>query len=45
MYSEMPFDKTEILRYMGVSGKSEDMEALLEECLKECGGAFAYRVC
>mgnify|MGYP004510128783 FL=1 len=45
MYSEMPFDRTEMLRYMGVSGKSEDMDALLEECLKECGGAFAYRVC
>lgn len=45
LYPEMPFDKNEILRYMGVSGENEDMTALLDECLKECAGLFAYRVC
>lgn len=46
-YSALPpFDEREILRYAGVRGEADEaIRALLAECLKECEGAFACRVC
>lgn len=44
-YLPPPFDKKEILRYAGSKEADEGVEALLNECLKECENAFSYRVC
>lgn len=41
----LPFDKAEILRYAGMRESNESVESLLEECLQECEGIFARRVC
>lgn len=39
------YDRREMLRYAGVREATSDVEALLEECLKECDGIFSYKVC
>lgn len=39
------FDKKEILRYAGCKEGDAQIEALLDECLQECEGIFASRVC
>lgn len=38
-------NKREILRYMGCREASAEVEALVDACIDECGGAFAARVC
>ena len=44
-YSAPPFDKCEILRYSGTREVTAEIEALMEECLKEADGIFIYKVC
>lgn len=44
-YLSPPFDKKEALRYAGCREADEAVERLLDECLRECDGAFSYRVC
>ncbi len=43
-YSEPNYNKNEILRYAS-SGKTDDVNTLLEQCLKELDGKLSYRVC
>lgn len=46
-YAELPdYDRREILRYAGARGETDErLQALLDECLRVCEGAFCYRVC
>ncbi len=44
-YSAPPFRKSEILRYSGTCKATSEIEALMEECLKEADGIFTYKVC
>ena len=37
--------KKEILRYAGVKGEILEINALIEECIKELGGKLNYKVC
>lgn len=45
IYTPEPFDKKEIMRYAGVRGELPQLERVLNECLEEADGIFAYRVC
>lgn len=38
-------DRREILRYAGVRGEAELVEALLDDCIREMDGRLSYRVC
>lgn len=40
-----PLDRAQILRYAGLRGRDDSVEALLDECLDELLGALDYRVC
>ena len=40
-----PIDRGEVLRYAGMRGHSEEMEALLSQCIAEAEGVFSNRVC
>ena len=44
-YNAPPFNRAEILRYAGCKGTTPEIEALLDECLKECAEVFSYNVC
>lgn len=44
-YSPPPVDKKEVLRYAGAYGTTPEIDALLEDCLKETEGIFSYQVC
>ena len=44
-YTAPPMDRREILRYAGVRGEAADVEALLEECLREAAPILTYRAC
>lgn len=44
-YGAPPIDRREILRYMGVRSSAAEVEALLDECLRESEGIFTYKVC
>lgn len=44
-YEAPPVDRREITRYMGARELSEDLSALLEECLQEAEGRLRYAVC
>lgn len=44
-YPAPPYDKREIFRYASVKSESAEMSAVLEECLAEIEGRFAFRVC
>lgn len=44
-YDAPPWNKREILRYAGVKGEVPELNALLEECLKEVAHKLSYRVC
>ena len=44
-YDAPPVDRREILRYAGVRGDAPEIEALLDECLKEAEGKLTYKVC
>ena len=39
------FNRGEILRYAGVRETTPEIDALLDECLKEIDGIFTYKVC
>ena len=44
-YNEPQINIREILRYMGCKDSSEDIAALINECLGEIQGKLSYRVC
>ena len=44
-YSAPPVDRAEILRYAGVKERSPEIDALLEDCLREYEGKIQYRIC
>ena len=44
-YPAPDFNKKEILRYAGVKGNISEINALLEECIKELDGKLTYKVC
>lgn len=44
-FSEPPFDRAEILRYSGCKSSTPEIDALIDECIAECGGIFSYNVC
>ena len=44
-YGAPPYDRTEILRYAGARTESQELAALLEECLAEAEGRLTYQVC
>lgn len=46
-YAALPdYDRREILRYAGARGETDGvLESLLDDCLSECDGVFAPRVC
>ncbi len=44
-YEPMAFNKQEILRYAGVKGDIPEINELVDECIKECGDSFFYKVC
>ncbi len=44
-YEEPPFDRKEILRYMGCKVSDPRAELLIDECLDEITAGLTYRVC
>ena len=38
-------DKKEVLRYAGVRGSAEELNVLLDECIREANGVLTYKVC
>ena len=44
-YAAPPLDRREILRYAGVRGEAPEIEAILEECIREAENKLAYKVC
>ena len=44
-YPAPPLDRREILRYAGVRGEAPEIEAILEECIREAEDKLAYKVC
>ena len=44
-YCSPEFNKKEILRYAGVKGDFSQINALVDECIKELDGKLSYRVC
>ena len=44
-YDAPPVDRREILRYAGVRGDAPEIEALLDECIKESEDKLTYKVC
>ncbi len=44
-YSSPQFNKKEILRYAGCREMTQDVAALIDECLEECKDIFTYNIC
>lgn len=44
-YNDLTYDRAEILRYAGCENATEEIAALMEECIKEAESAFSYKVC
>lgn len=44
-YDAPPIDRREIIRYMGARELTDELEALLDACLKEAEGRLRYAVC
>ena len=44
-YSAPDFNKREILRYAGVKENISEIDALIDECIKELDGKLTYKVC
>ena len=44
-YDQPQINKKEILRYMGCKEATDDMLALIDDCLKEIEGKLTYKVC
>ena len=45
IYSEPPFNKSEILRYAGCSNRPDEVLTLINECINEVKGKLTYSVC
>ncbi len=45
IYGEMPVNRKEILRYMGVTNGDGGLTELLDECLEESLACLSYKVC
>lgn len=43
-YTETPFDKKEICRYLGAKEPDEELMKLIDECIKECEGVSKFSV-
>lgn len=43
-YTETPFDKKEICRYLGAKEPDEELMKLIDECIKECEGISKFSV-
>ncbi len=41
----LPYNKSEILRYIGYGGEDENTDRLIDECLMEAENAFSYKLC
>ena len=44
-FNAPPFCKKEILRYAGCKTQSDDIDELLNSCIKEAENSFTYKVC
>ena len=44
-YSAPDFNKREILRYAGVKENISEIDALIDECIKELDGKLTYKLC
>ena len=44
-YAPPPIDRREILRYAGVRQDTDELDALIDECLSLLSGQCAFRVC
>lgn len=44
-YNTPQIDKNEVLRYASSGGECADVEALLDECVKEISGKLSFKVC
>ncbi len=44
-YTPMPYNRKEILRYAGVSGKLPEIDGVMEECIEEVSDKLTYKVC
>ncbi|MBQ4140215.1 MAG: Vitamin B12 dependent methionine synthase activation subunit [Clostridia bacterium] len=44
-YDAPPIDRREIMRYAGVRGDAPEIEAILDECLKESENKLTYKLC
>ena len=44
-YDAPPVDRREIMRYAGVRGDAPEIEAILDECLKESEDKLTYKLC
>ena len=44
-YASLPVNRREILRYMGCSGDTPEVSALVDRALALCDGALSFRVC
>lgn len=45
-YNEPPVNKKEVLRYAGCRGTvPENIDALADDCMKECKNSLSYRIC
>lgn len=45
-YNEPPVNKKEVLRYAGCRGAvPENIDALANDCMKECKSSLSYRIC
>ncbi len=44
-YTAPPFDRREILRYLGARDDAPEVLSLVDECIAEAEGALLYKVC
>ena len=44
-YPPPPFDKKEILRYMGVRGEDSELDNLVSECIADAEKLLTYKLC
>ena len=44
-YGELPICQREVLRYAGCKEATDDVLALLDECIKEAAGKISFKVC
>lgn len=44
-FSEPPYGRREILRYLGVGNRDGEVENIIDECIAELAGKLVYKVC